>query len=74
MRTVEKRKEYTLKNGAEYVVIEKIHYSDWGYWTWKQIIPYSEKDSLVITETHGYYYRICHMGAGDSYDSYEICR
>ena len=61
MKTIKTAKEYTLKNGAEYIIIKEIHYSDWGYWTWKQIFPSSGKFTYAITETHGYSYDITHI-------------
>ena len=73
MKTIERRKEYELKNGARFTIIEKIHYSDWGYWTWKQIFPFSGKFTYAITETHGYSYDIVHIH-NDDCKSYLIPR
>ena len=73
MKTTSRAKEYRLKNGTKYMIIEDIHYCDWGYWTWKHIIPRNGKLSRVITEARGYYYTITHMN-GNNYESYKILR
>ena len=73
MKTTSRMKEYTLKNGTKYIVIEDIHYTSWGYWTWKHIIPRNGKTDLVITESNCYYYTITHMN-GDNYESYKILK
>lgn len=73
MKSITKEKEYTLKNGTKYLIIYEINYSNNLYWIWKHIIPYSEKRSIVITESRGHYYNITHMN-GDNYESYSIPR
>lgn len=72
MKSITKEKEYTLKNGTKYFIIYEINYSNNLYWTWKHIIPFNKKSSIVITETHSCYdYSITHL-YGDNHKTYLI--
>ena len=73
MKTFNTKKTYTLKNGTKYLVEEEIHYCDYGYWLWKYIFCYSDKPSIVITESRGYYYNRAYL-YGDNFESYSISR
>ena len=63
MKGYEVIKKYTLKSGAEYIIFEQMHYTQWGYWTWKQIFFPAEDKSIVISDTYGYYYDVYHKYA-----------